>query len=688
MKRRFLSLILALVMVFAVAIPASAATAADPLSISDASKTKLNVTVDGKALAVDWYVDSYLAAPNNPDNQKINVFVPATATKDSAVVFFVENGGWMSNSYAGAAQIKDGQAYVSTADAGKDAVIGRALAEGYVIVSYGARGRNDNGGKIGDEFACHSPATMTDTKAAVRFLRYNAAALNCDLDKIVITGTSGGGALSTVIAASGNSEDYFESLYEIGAAGVSRRSDGTYASTVRDDVFAVIAYCPITDLGHADQAYEWMYGDTRAAYAKDGLKIEDFPSGGMGAPTSTDQIFGDAVMAASKELAAGYVTYFDALGLVDEAGKALKAGDGSFKAAIEGLLEASVEKEFTTGYPSSDAAPADGVYDWLTIKDGKADIDMPGYLYWIGTKMTGLKTAPAFSNKGTPNAHPMLNEDNIFGSKADAYSPFEFWSWNNHTGEGSVGKNNTGLTWDEYLKTDAGAYLLKQIRMTNAIEYINDDTAGINIAPYWYVRHGMGDRDTAFPVAASMYYSLLANDAVEEVSFNYAWLKGHGGNYDVQEAYDWLDSVIAIVDPAVVVSNQALTLNGSPVACEKYNINGANFFKLRDLAMLLNETEAQFAVDFDAASFTVDIATGEAYVPAGGELTVGADQSATCVKSAWTVYVDGVKADVLVYNMGGNNYFKLRDLGEVLGFDVDYIAETRTATIEAGAIAA
>ena len=38
-------------------------------------------------------------------------------------------------------------------------------------------------------------------------------------------------------------------------------------STLRDDVFAVNAYCPITDLGNADIAYEWLYTalGTRAA---------------------------------------------------------------------------------------------------------------------------------------------------------------------------------------------------------------------------------------------------------------------------------------------------------------------------------------------------------------------------------------------------------------------------------------
>lgn len=46
---------------------------------------------------------------------------------------------------------------------------------------------------------------------------------------IALTGTSGGGALSSVIGASGDSSDYFESLYAIGAAGIEKDGDSSFA---------------------------------------------------------------------------------------------------------------------------------------------------------------------------------------------------------------------------------------------------------------------------------------------------------------------------------------------------------------------------------------------------------------------------------------------------------------------------
>ncbi len=56
--------------------------------------------------------------------------------------------------------------------------------------------------------------------------------------------------MSALLGTTGNSEDYKVYLEEIGAV-----MDST------DDVYAAQVYCPITDLDHADLAYEWMYAD-------------------------------------------------------------------------------------------------------------------------------------------------------------------------------------------------------------------------------------------------------------------------------------------------------------------------------------------------------------------------------------------------------------------------------------------
>ncbi|MDD4681267.1 MAG: CocE/NonD family hydrolase, partial [Clostridia bacterium] len=487
-NKKVLACVIVISMVLSL-LPAMAVTAEveDPLALPNEPTAKIKVhTEDGKDISViAWenicYVEKpmeinfhFPPIPNVPEintTQLLNIYVPSNASEKSPIILFVDNGGWFTNTKP--TMLKDGD--VLSANNNRSAAIGEALKAGYLVLTYSCRGRNDlpNDG----EYFGHSPATMTDTKAVIRYLRYNDAVLPGDSDKVVVTGVSGGGALTSILAASGDSSDYYPSLYEIGAAGMTSET----TSTISDAVFAAIAYCPITDLPNADQAYEWVYSSVREAYKADDLPLEKVnpDPDAMGAPTSTEQVYGESVLAASRELEADYITYFNSLNLKDEEGNLLKADDDSFKAAIVKLMEKGVEKEFISNYPSSDEAPVQGNYQWLNIEGDKANIDWDEYLYWIGTENTGLKTAPAFSNRGTSNQHPVLNEDNIFGSRNQAYSPFEFWSWNNHIAEDiDVGKNNTGLDWDSYLETEKGESLKLQMKTTNPIPYLLSDEEG------------------------------------------------------------------------------------------------------------------------------------------------------------------------------------------------------------------
>ena len=146
--------------------------------------------------------------------------------------------------------------------------------------------------------------------------------------------------------------------------------------------------------------------------------------------------------------------------------------------------------------------------------------------------------------------------------------------------------------------------------------------------------------------------------------------------------------LLAMAVPALAVrsqvSTQKLSVNGTQIDCERYNIDGSNYFKLRDLAALLNGTGSQFDVGYDAAKRLVSITTGHAYTdPRDTDLVVGADKSATTAFSTQTVMIDGVpRSDLRAYNIGGNNYFQLRELGAALGFDVDYDAPTRTMLVQ------
>ena len=138
----------------------------------------------------------------------------------------------------------------------------------------------------------------------------------------------------------------------------------------------------------------------------------------------------------------------------------------------------------------------------------------------------------------------------------------------------------------------------------------------------------------------------------------------------------------AAADFTCVATSQNLTVNGEAKDTEVYNIDGYNYFQLRDIAALLNGTNSQFSVGYDEATRTVSVTTGEAYAPTGDELATGTDKSGTAVKSSQTVMIDGEVADLAAYNLGGNNFFQLRELGKALKFYVHYDADTRTMLVD------
>lgn len=132
----------------------------------------------------------------------------------------------------------------------------------------------------------------------------------------------------------------------------------------------------------------------------------------------------------------------------------------------------------------------------------------------------------------------------------------------------------------------------------------------------------------------------------------------------------------------VTPSPQKLSVDGTDADCDKYNIDGSNYFKLRDLAYLLSKSDSRFSVAFDAESNAVTVVPGGDYVPVGGELERGKDLSKTAVASKQSVLINGEAVEgISVYNIGGNNYFKLRDLGSALGFTVAFDADANTTVV-------
>ena len=139
----------------------------------------------------------------------------------------------------------------------------------------------------------------------------------------------------------------------------------------------------------------------------------------------------------------------------------------------------------------------------------------------------------------------------------------------------------------------------------------------------------------------------------------------------------------AAAGPKVMLSKQNLWVDGERIACEKYNINDENYFKLRDIAYLLNGTGSQFSVNWDQENQVISVVTGEAYEPQNTELDLSfGDKSASAKVSTDKIMINGeFREDLAAYKLEGNNFYRLKDLGKVMGFQVNYDPASNTAII-------
>jgi len=123
-------------------------------------------------------------------------------------------------------------------------------------------------------------------------------------------------------------------------------------------------------------------------------------------------------------------------------------------------------------------------------------------------------------------------------------------------------------------------------------------------------------------------------------------------------------------------------IDGAEVSFEAYNIDGSNYFKLRDIAYALGETDKRFSVSFDGSKNAISLRLGSAYEAAGGELSAGDGAAKEARNASALVFLDGAEIKLEAYNIGGNNYFKLRDLGKALGFSVEYDPSAKAVIID------
>ena len=138
----------------------------------------------------------------------------------------------------------------------------------------------------------------------------------------------------------------------------------------------------------------------------------------------------------------------------------------------------------------------------------------------------------------------------------------------------------------------------------------------------------------------------------------------------------------------ITPSVHKVTVDGESVAPQGYNINGDNYYKLRDIAYILNGTNSQFNVTWDPDNNRILLTPDEAYQEVGDEMSSAASAEVeSCSPSNSSIILDGRSLSLTGYRINGNNFYRLRDVGKALDFGVDFDEQTRTVLIDSGSSA-
>ncbi|MEB8338414.1 subtype B tannase [Streptomyces endophyticus] len=478
---------------------ASAGTApdepSDALAFDPDAYTELTTTVttddgDKEVKYRFWKAITYVAKPVDETYQSLNVSVPvaiggkAIDASGAPILFANSVGGYMPSSVADADGIGGGGMPGGGGGApggGGGALTSNqllALAAGYVVVEPGARGRtlkDDDGAYYGT-----APAAIVDLKAAVRYVRANKGRIPGNTDRIVSAGTSAGGALSSLLGASGDSRIYATYLAKLGAADAS------------DAIFATGAWCPIADLEHSDGAYEWNWGANKQSNGE-----------------QVDQT-------TSKQLRAQFAEYQASLRLHRIDGHGTLTARNYDDYLLTHYLQPSATR-YLKGLSDGDRAAYLADNTFIAWQGGRATFTWEDFLTHVGARK---KDAPAFDPFDLSSP-----ENNEFGAGTTGARHFTAYGARHDTS----GLDSRRVASDIPEKLD----------LMNPMYHLARRNPGRS--KHWWIRLGTKDSDTSLTVSANIAAS--AAGLGDEVDHLYYWDEGHGANTDPADFIAWIAEV-------------------------------------------------------------------------------------------------------------------------------------------------
>ena len=121
-----------------------------------------------------------------------------------------------------------------------------------------------------------------------------------------------------------------------------------------------------------------------------------------------------------------------------------------------------------------------------------------------------------------------------------------------------------------------------------------------------------------------------------------------------------------------VKNTKKVTLDGEEVMVGAYDVEGYNYLKLRDVAAILNTKKCQFNVGFDKPTKLITVELAKGYEKVEGDLAEIKDEKAKAIVSVRKILVNGEEKEIKTALINEYNYMQLRDLGSLVGLDVDY----------------
>lgn len=118
-------------------------------------------------------------------------------------------------------------------------------------------------------------------------------------------------------------------------------------------------------------------------------------------------------------------------------------------------------------------------------------------------------------------------------------------------------------------------------------------------------------------------------------------------------------------------STQQVMVDGKEFKLQAYKIDNYNYFKLRDLANILNHTPSSFDIIVDSSD-RISIHQGTRYTPNGTELKIDSNNNSTDAKiSNQKIFQGMTSLPIDLYLIKNNNYVKLRDITEFINIQVE-----------------